>query len=73
MSGKSKRCNDMHHAMDADTSSDDFGYLAWHEDAERRTKAGQVQLQCAGCGLWYWPKAKSRAKLKAAQTEGEGP
>lgn len=33
-------------------------YLAFHEDAEQRMKAGQEQSQCACCGLWRWPDEK---------------
>jgi hypothetical protein len=32
-----------------------LSYLAFHADAERRTKAGQVQKQCPVCKLWRWP------------------
>ena len=32
-----------------------LGYLAFHQDAERRDKAGERQSQCADCGLWLWP------------------
>jgi hypothetical protein len=32
----------------------DLPYLAWHEEAERRTKAGMKQKQCPACKLWLW-------------------
>lgn len=31
-------------------------YLAFHEDAEIRTKRGERQYKCAECGLWQWPR-----------------
>lgn len=30
-------------------------YIAYHEDADRRHKAGQRQIQCRDCNLWIWP------------------
>jgi len=32
------------------------GYLAFHEDAERRTARGERQYRCGECGLWQWPE-----------------
>ena len=32
----------------------ELGYLQWHSDAERRTKAGQKQKQCPKCLYWFW-------------------
>lgn len=40
---------------EAENSNSRLGYLAWHQDADRRTKAGQRQLYCLTCGLWRWP------------------
>lgn len=33
----------------------DLGYVAWHEEAERRAASGWEQTQCSDCGLWLWP------------------
>jgi hypothetical protein len=33
----------------------ELGYLAWHEDAERRGAAGEKQQQCPVCHYWFWP------------------
>lgn len=30
-------------------------YSAWHEDAERREKAGQRQKYCTVCKRYQWP------------------
>ena len=32
-----------------------LGYLAWHEDAERRMDRGEKQVRCPDCHLWLWP------------------
>ena len=32
------------------------GYLAWHADAEIRSKRGERQVVCDECGLWSWPR-----------------
>lgn len=31
-----------------------LGYIAWHEDAERRTNAGERQRRCPVCLRWLW-------------------
>jgi hypothetical protein len=31
-----------------------LGYMHWFEDAEKRTKAGQKQIQCPKCKYWFW-------------------
>lgn len=31
-------------------------YLAWHEDAERRSTRGERQRRCPTCKLWIWPE-----------------
>ena len=31
-----------------------LGYMAWHLEAERRTKRNQKQKQCPHCGLWFF-------------------
>lgn len=33
-----------------------LGYGESFEDSERRDRAGQVQTECPGCGLWRWPE-----------------
>jgi hypothetical protein len=35
-----------------------IGYMQWHAEAERRSKAGERQVQCPKCKLWTflkWP------------------
>lgn len=29
-------------------------YLAWHDEAERRHRAGNKQSRCPKCGYWLW-------------------
>ena len=31
-------------------------YLKWFDDAEKRTKRGEIQSQCTECKKWFWPK-----------------
>lgn len=31
-----------------------LGYWAWHEDAEKRMKAGEKQVRCCICCKWKW-------------------
>lgn len=33
----------------------DLGYMAFFDDAEKRTKKGQKQIQCRDCKYWLWP------------------
>ena len=33
-------------------------YLAWHYEADRRTRHGERQLQCSTCRLFVFPKWK---------------
>lgn len=36
------------------------GYIAWHELAHRRDRAGQTQVRCVGCGLYeIWTGGRS--------------
>ncbi len=37
-----------------------LGYMAWHDDAERRTKRGEKSKQCPTCKLWYWPALQKK-------------
>lgn len=39
-----------------------LGYLAWHADAERRTKRGERQKRCPTCHLYYWPALQKKRK-----------
>jgi len=32
----------------------ELGYLAWHTEAERRTKRGMKQKECPKCKHWFW-------------------
>ncbi len=32
-----------------------LSYVAFHEDAERRSKRGQKQTPCSVCDRWVWP------------------
>lgn len=46
---------------------DNLGFLAWFEDAEKRHRKGQKQIQCPDCKLWIWPDmfGKKPKKLKS--------
>ena len=32
-----------------------IGYLNWHGEADRRHKAGEKQIKCPECRLYYFP------------------
>lgn len=36
-------------------TQDELGYLAAHEDADKRTSKGERQTQCHVCSYWFWP------------------
>jgi hypothetical protein len=40
-----------------------LGYLAWHADADRRSKAGQRQKYCTRCRRWRWPDGYAACRL----------
>lgn len=37
-------------------------YLAWHEWAETRTKAGEKQVRCPKCRYWFFPEELGKEK-----------
>ncbi len=52
---------------------DTLGYIAWHNDAERRGKQGQKQRKCPECNLYIWNYLyRAWAKAVERAMEGEG-
>lgn len=49
-----QQCNVIQSQRCSEHKQSKLGYLQWHDDAERRTKAGQKQKQCPKCSLWLW-------------------
>lgn len=52
VSTKKQRLNDPAKCLHGEQP--DMGYVQWHEDADRRIKAGQKQRQCRACGRFIW-------------------
>lgn len=51
----------------------EVGYLKWHSTAERLSKKGQKQLQCATCSRWLWKYERDQCQnFKSANTELSG-
>lgn len=47
-------CEDVHSVMPSD-------YLGWHEEADRRVAAKEIQKQCPHCGLWMvWESVRRK-------------
>lgn len=46
-------------------------YIKWHNDADRRHKAGERQVKCPRCSLWCWPTLMKPMKdAKEGQEDG---
>lgn len=43
---------------------DNWNYPGFFADAERRTRRGQEQRQCPGCGLWRWPHELAKRQTR---------
>ena len=44
-------------------------YCRWHEDAARRHRRGERQVQCRTCGRWYWADEFKQHKCQEVQGE----